>query len=605
MSALYVKESDGFFKWSNDGPHSRLSNFTAEIVREIRVDDGLSQEILFDLEVTVAGHTFAIDSIPAGDFSSLRWVVGRGGATLSITPGYGHKDHLRAAIQYFSSPETVVVYGHLGWREIDNVPVFLHAGGAIGPFDLGTDECDVEIHASLSRFVLPTPPLGKELRRCIRASLDLQYLAKPEITVPLVSSAFRAPLGKVDHSVWLAGQTGTFKTELAARIQQFFGATMDARHVPVSWSSTVTYAEAVAFQAKDVLLLIDDWVPTGAHAGSQHVDAARFLSAVGNQGGRGRADREGRPLVTRWPRCLPLCTGEDVPAQGSAQARMLIIDIAQGDVDVDVLTAAQQNGAEGLYAGAMAGYVAWLASRDFQDEVKRIQEDLRQKLSGEDFGHRRTPEIVVSLGSGWRMFLNFAVESGAITEEEAEVYWKTGWNALKLAGQQQKANQETTEPHKRFLDLLRGAITSGRAHVAARSGNVDDIPNPGAWGWSKDAFGTWHAKGDCVGWIDGADLYLEPEAAYRVAKCRAGNREDAFNVMKATLVKRLNEQGVLKSIEETRGRLTVRPTICGIRRTVLHLDTSALLPSDDGTDQRSQVVIPDGGDSDEQEGNGE
>ena len=39
---------------------------------------------------------------------------------------------------------------------------------------------------------------------------------------------------------------------------------MDARHLPGSWSSTGNALEGLAFSAKDVLLVVDDFAPTGS-----------------------------------------------------------------------------------------------------------------------------------------------------------------------------------------------------------------------------------------------------------------------------------------------------------------------------------------------------
>ena len=54
-------------------------------------------------------------------------------------------------------------------------------------------------------------------------------------------------------------------------------------------------------------------------------------------------------------------------------------------------------------------------------------------------------------------------------------------------------------------------LVSGRAHVAAPDGTVP--ADPAGWGWRSDDKGDWRARGDRIGWLDGEDLYLEPEAA--------------------------------------------------------------------------------------------
>ena len=59
------------------------------------------------------------------------------------------------------------------------------------------------------------------------------------------------------------GATGVFKTELSALAVQHYGAGLDARHLPGSWRSTANATEALAFAAKDALLVVDDFAPAG------------------------------------------------------------------------------------------------------------------------------------------------------------------------------------------------------------------------------------------------------------------------------------------------------------------------------------------------------
>ena len=53
-----------------------------------------------------------------------------------------------------------------------------------------------------------------------------------------IRDRYRAALGKVDFSVFLAGKTGVFKTALAALCQQHFGSAMDASSLPTNFAST-------------------------------------------------------------------------------------------------------------------------------------------------------------------------------------------------------------------------------------------------------------------------------------------------------------------------------------------------------------------------------
>jgi hypothetical protein len=61
--------------------------------------------------------------------------------------------------------------------------------------------------------------------------------------------------------------------------------------------------------------------------------------------------------------------------------------------------------------------------------------------------------------------------------------------------------------------------------------------------------------GDCVGWIDGDELYLDPAAAYRVFQKAASEAGESLPVSEQILRKRLHEKGLLASTDLTGKRL--------------------------------------------------
>jgi len=87
--------------------------------------------------------------------------------------------------------------------------------------------------------------------------------------------------------------------------------------------------------------------------------------------------------------------------------------------------------------------------------------------------------------------------------------------------------------------------------------------------------------GDCIGWVDGDDVYLEPTAAYRTAQGAARDIGEPFAISEQMLKKRLREKDLLASIDVTRETLTVRRRICGSYKGVLHLRRSTVLPEAD------------------------
>ena len=111
------------------------------------------------------------------------------------------------------------------------------------------------------------------------------------------------------------------------------------------------------------------------------------------------------------------------------------------------------------------------------------------------------------------------------------------------------------------------------AHVADASG--DRPQQAKGWGWRRqDA--RWEPRGDRVGWIQGHDLFLEPEAAFAVAQRLAQESGEALTIGSRTLHKRLQEQDWLVSTDPNRQRLTVRRTLEGKVRQVLFLRAKVL-----------------------------
>ncbi|MGH2688011.1 MAG: hypothetical protein ACRDKW_04275, partial [Actinomycetota bacterium] len=174
--------------------------------------------------------------------------------------------------------------------------------------------------------------------------------------------------------------------------------------------------------------------------------------------------------------------------------------------------------------------------------------------------------------------LAFARTSGAITAARHDELLERSWRALGEAARAQAGHQSPAEPARRFLELLRGAIASGRAHIAGPDG-AHPIGDEGACGWRRDSWGSWEAKGERVGWIDGEDLYLEPDAAYAVVQRLGQEIGDRIALTPQTLRKRLKEHGALVTTETKRRMLTVRRTLEGQRREVLHLLRETLSPS--------------------------
>ena len=583
----YEETSAGIFqiKETDDGPiRLPLTNFTARIIADVVRDDGVEQTHAFEIEATLHDRTRQF-AVPASRFAALHWAPEHLGAAAAVVPGFTVRDHARFAIQQLSGdPPRRVRYTHTGWRRIDDEWIYLHAGGAIGP-NGPVEGIETGLDDRLAKYELPAIPTEEQaIQEAIRASIGMLDVGRHRVSVPVWCSVWRSVLGPCDFGEHLAGGTGVFKTELAALAQQHFGAGMDARNLPGSWSSTGNALEGLAFCAKDALLVVDDFAPTGSSFDVQryHREADRVLRAQGNRSGRGRMAADGSLRSSKPPRGLILSTGEDVPRGQSVRARLLIVEVEPDDIGSDELTVCQHAAADGQYAAAMVAYLQWLASHheEVWSSIPTARSDLREQATLAGM-HRRTPAIIAELLLGAHVFLRFAEGTGAVDGARRAELTDLIWSALSEVGEAQAAQQRASDPATRFLELLAGALASGAAHVAGVDG--DEPVEPERWGWRQRTIGTgdrgrdeWQPQGARIGWADADDLYLEPEAALAAAQRMAAGTGDGITIAGRTLHKRLRERGLLASVDDGRRRLVVRVVLEGARRTVLHLKAPGL-----------------------------
>jgi hypothetical protein len=74
-----------------------LTTFTALITEQVVEDDGAETRRLLEIEATVRQRTYRF-SVAAAQFASMTWAMEHLGAGAALWPGFGTKDHARAAI---------------------------------------------------------------------------------------------------------------------------------------------------------------------------------------------------------------------------------------------------------------------------------------------------------------------------------------------------------------------------------------------------------------------------------------------------------------------------------------------------------------------------
>ncbi|MCC7169648.1 MAG: DUF3854 domain-containing protein [Planctomycetes bacterium] len=574
-----------------------LTNFCATIEAEVIHDDGVEVQRAFRICASWQGGSATV-TVPVREFDAMNWVTEHLGASAIVYAGMGARDNARTAILILSGrPSREVIYTHLGWRKLDGVGwVFLHAAGATGT--LGTlPGVRVSPPAQLARACLPDPSAGDQLIQDLRAVLALRELGPARIVLLLLAAVIRAIFGNVPFSVHLVGKTGTFKSAIAGVYQAFFGAGFDGENLPGSWSSTGNAVETLAFLAKDMVFVVDDFAPAGARNDVQrmHRDADRIFRAQGNQQGRARLDSKAQLRQPRPPRGLIISTGEDTPTGHSIRARLVVIEVAAGEIKADVLTECQRRAKEGIYARATAAFVMALAGNleAFQCQLRQRAAHLRDESSGSSV-HRRTPTIASELQAALEFFFTFCHTKGAITDAELRELHELAAATVGSVAAEQVEFLNTADPVNLFIRLLRSAISSGHAHVADVQGGQPK-GNVAAFGWrapSDSAAGELRAMGIRCGWLEGDDLYLDPDAAIKAANMCASDTEHV-SLTPRMLSKHLEGRGLLRELGRSRKRLLVRKQIQGARAEVLHVSVSLL-----GVTSPSSQTSPDDDESD-------
>ena len=495
-----------------------LTNFKARVVARRTLDDGGETQTYLDLEANGPMGPSRFTITPR-EFERLSWISDHVPGGL-IWPGVS-RDHVRTAITLLSTPEQRFTCTHLGWRSHDGRWVYLHAGGGIDE-NGQVDDVDVQVESPLDRFVLPPPPSGADLVRCVTTSMEFLRLAPGRITVPLLASVVLAVIDAGDFGVHIAATSGRGKSQLAAITSSFLATKISVgTDLPASWSSTANANQALAYYAKDSLLCVDDWVP-----GTRQGDEATMDLLIRSQGnGAGRARLGSK---TYAPRGMLLSTGEASPSRPSLLARLLVLRLGD-QLAWERLTHAQHQAQQGTHAAMMAAFIQWLAPR--LDEVRRqhaaLVTDHRRVFDIEGL-HRRTGHALAQCFGALTLFTDWMVEIDVLSARKKRSFLAVVQDRLRACAQDQLEVQIAQDPAALFLARLRRAVASGDAHISRRG----------------------PAVGTRIGFLRDGTPMLDPAAALRVA--RSGEPAEALAISPRCLGSALHARGALARVD-TRG----------------------------------------------------
>jgi hypothetical protein len=524
-------------KQTKDGPVTEpLCNFDARVVEEVALDDGAEVTRAFTIAGRLpSGDALPLARIPAPRFAGMAWIPEHWGIRAVVNAGMSTRDHLRAEIQTLSSDvRRRHVFTHSGWREVGGHWIYLTALGAIG-----ATGCEVDLGPELARYALPTTP--DDPVGAMRVSLDLirAGLAPAKVMMPVFGAIYRAPTASalpIDVSLWVEGATGSLKSTITALALAHYGA-FDRLHLPGAWTSTVNQLERRAFLLKDMPFVVDDYAPSGFDARELEMKAGRLIRAAGNGAGRGRlrADLSERPAYP--PRGIIIATGEQHPPGQSILARTIVTELDRDSVNLDALTTAQATA--GRLPHAMAGYIAWLATRmpTLGPALAEAFAAIRGRAAAG--GHLRVPEAIAHIYLGIDLAVNYAAEVGACSGQEGDELRAQAWATLAEISATQGHLILAERPSHRFLKVLLTLVVKGYGVLLDRGTEGTGRPN-------------------LLGWQDDETMYLMPEASWQAVTRFCRDAGEVFPIREERLRRDLDKEGVLLDPDPARLTSVVR-----------------------------------------------
>ena len=567
-----------------------LCNFQARIEHELIKDDGVEQMSLLRLSgVLATGEKLPCIEILASQFNSLNWVTEKWGSRAVVYTGQGQRDKLREAIQLHGLETRVsdTVYSHTGWRKLEGHGwVYLHSNGAINQ-DGAVSGIQVKLSGSLERYALPTPHTELEnVRQAIKTQLDFLTVAPDPISIPLWLSVLRSVIDAARFTVFLVGRTGSRKSGLAGLALQHFAPSASWDALTTQWSSTDNALERVLFEAKDSMVVIDDFNPTGSRQDIQkyHTRAERVLRTQGNGGGRSRLRHDATPRPETPPRGLVVSTGEDLPNGHSLRARCLILEVRQGDVDFDKLKALSKQAREGEFSQALIAFIRWLAQiEQYRQRLNTLALEAQGRFTGT---HGRTSMAAGELLGTMQLWQEFALEQGFISPVQAQNLETRAFQALSFVSQSQQEHQASSDPVQQFPMQLRALLFSGRAHLISTERGQNRPLEPELWGWQHNDLSGWQPKGARIGWVkDRNTVYLEPSATYAALSEFQSHQGLGMAKTQKTLWSELAERGYIVKGDQN----AVKRTVQGNKQRVLHLTSACLRAMFEGD---SSLIVP-------------
>lgn len=484
------------------------------------------------------------------------------GAACRIFLGRGAKQRYSEAMQIqCENAPCSTLYQHTGYAVIDGIRVFLNGNYSVTAEGM-TDKYNVSFSDQLSNYRFTNERHEERYKTLLEL---LPSVAPASLIYSGLGLSFLTPLNALLREIeieprfimYFTGKTGTRKTTMATLFLNFFGMFNNGTAPPAGFRDTPNAVEKKFALTDSTLVLLDDRIPSTTPKVRAQMETMEQSVArqIGDRSGRARMNADGSLKPTYRPNCNLIITAEESFSNvgESAIARSISVELKPGDINLEILTAVQQNAIH--FNECMGDYIQFILKNwdSLKEELKPLFLELRNKA--QTGGHGRLAECVAHLQIGISIMCKWLLSVGVIDQKKAEDIKARAWSVFMELAELQNRRIAEEKPVKLFIDALKEMLDRG----TVRFMNTDD--NSG------------FASEKVIGFKDDEFYYCYPDSVYSEVRKFYAAQDRIFPLGKSALFQQLAIDAL---IETGDGQTTKLKRILGKRSRFLWLRSTAL-----------------------------
>ncbi|WP_326512264.1 hypothetical protein [Clostridium intestinale] len=544
---LYIRGGDREFE---------LCNFIILPVKIIIRDNGVDLKTVYKMKCILEnGDEEKEIYISNSDLNDFKWIGMKLGVKYYISAQNDSYALLKIYIsKSFKDTLQEYKYDMIGWRFVKGKYVYLHGGGAIGMNNSnikGEINKIIEINNSLNPYdALKNSLTLIDMSRNKGKTVPLFLYAHLSVLTQLFISCNARP----QFTLWIYGVSGSMKTSISKVFFNLFNRSSN-KEISSTFKDTQSVVEIKAFEAKDSVLLVDDYHPTTSSTEKKSMEglASHILRMYGDGITKGRATKNMEKQREYPPRGICVITGEDVLGGESTVARYVGIEVTREDYDTNILRYHQDNPL--IFSTHMYHFINWV-SCNYQHIKSQIDSKFAQhRNDGVDFfRHKRFGECLAIFNLISDIFLKYCCSIGYLDSYSAGLI-ANDWNdviidTIKL----HEDNSTNQDPAIMYLIAIDELIRSNRC-ILLEVGQTSST------------------RANIIGYRDDSYYYLIPETSYNNVKSFWKNQGVEFPIGKESTHKALDKLNVIETVMESgKVRRTVKCTLDGNRTRYLKID---------------------------------